>query len=206
MLRLVVNNSSAVEKLDGITCRNSCELFDEITETCSIKKNVNIDSSFETKRCGHYLPKNVTSKLPTRFSLIQEDDEYLLEDENIFHELIGSKNITNESNYPLQPDFPSKREDATWFISPCGTYGCWIINNYKKKFLPVSGDGNVEMGWNKRVYQSIIPLHDHKSSLSLASRMAWIVDEEGYGQYALLLNGKISSLSSTRPPNWKKTY
>jgi hypothetical protein len=61
-----------------------------------------------------------------------------------------------------------------------------------------------EFGWTKKVYKSPIPLHDHKSSLSLASKVVWVIDEDSYGQYALLVNGQITSFSSPKPLNWVK--
>ncbi|MFT9493861.1 hypothetical protein [Anaerosolibacter sp.] len=206
-----MDNIKQTSKDNGITCRNSCELFDSITESCSIKERVNVDSAFEASRCGHFFqksPENVQPKrMPSfKFSLIEEDQDYLLDDEEIFHELIGNKFDKKESTYPLQPDFPSKRVDASWYVSPCQTYGCWIINNYKKPLpLPTEID-QAEKGWGKKVYRSPIPLHDHKTSLSLASKIAWVIDEEGYGQYSLLVNGKISTISSPKPSNWKRKY
>ncbi|MEY8742007.1 hypothetical protein AB9M62_21265 [Bacillales bacterium AN1005] len=52
----------------------------------------------------------------------------------------------------------------------------------------------VEKGWHENAYRSPIPLHDQKSSLGLASRIAWILDEDGYGQYALVFNGNITTI------------
>lgn len=206
-----MDNIKQTLKNNSTTCRNSCELFDGITESCSIKEKVNVDIAFEASRCGHFLQKAPETfplkKTPSfKFSLIEEEDDYLIDDEEIFHELIGSKFDKRESTYPLQPDFPSKREDASWYVSPSGTYGCWIINNYIKPLpLPVDID-QAEKGWSKKVYRSPIPLHDHKTSISLASKIAWVIDEEGYGQFSLLVNGKISTISVPKPSNWKRKY
>ncbi|WP_374717788.1 hypothetical protein [Neobacillus sp.] len=208
MLKLVVDNSNGNKK-NMITCRNACDLFDYNTESCSIKNNVNVDSPYETSRCGHFLNKasmnyeELNSNF--RFSLIGDEDDFLIDDEEIFHELIGTKASIKQSTYPLNPDFPSKRDDAKWFVSPDGQYGCWIINMSKKPMpLPINIE-QAEKGWNKNVYKSPIPLHDHKTSLTLASKVAWVIDEEGYGQYCLLVNGKISTISSPKPYNWNKS-
>jgi hypothetical protein len=212
MLKLVVNNRRVSNmNTDAITCRNSCDLFDSITENCSIKQNVKVDSPFEASRCGNFISKDsmsLKSHLGFKFSLIEDDHDFILDDEEMFHEFMGDNKAfeKSKSTYPLQPDFPSKREDASWYVSPCGTYGCWIINQYKKPLPFPSSLERAEKGWNKKVYRSPIPLHDHKTSLSLASKMAWVVDEEGYGQYTLLVNGRISTISSPKPTNWQRKY
>lgn len=207
MLKLVVDNIRSNNSNHPITCRNSCDLFDEITGMCSINQNLNVDSAYEAARCGFFifresmeLPKHTQQK----FSLTEEDADYLLDDEEIFHQLIGKSVYKEEYRYPHEPDFSSYREDAKWFISPYGTYGCWIINNYKKPIVIPPSKDMAEKGWSTKVYKSPIPLHDHKSALSIASKMAWVIDEDGYGQYALLVNGKISSISSPKPANWKR--
>ncbi len=209
MLKLVVDNDNQMDKAatNVITCRNSCELFDDITESCSIKQNINVDSAFELKRCGNFFPKLKQigeNTMKTRFSLIEEDDEYLIEDEDMFKDLIGSQFNHKESTYPNIPDYPARREDAMWYVSPSGTFGCWIINHSASKFLSIPKDGLPEQGWSEKVYKSPLPLHDHKTSLSLASKMAWFVDADGFGQYVLLVNGRISTLTSPRPKNWNK--
>jgi hypothetical protein len=210
MLKLVVDNNRRLSQMNTITCRNSCELFDSITESCSIKEKVNVDSPYEASRCGHFMIKGSMSietknNIEFKFSLIEEDNnEYIVDDEEIFHELIGNKFDKSRSTYPSQPDFPSKREDAFWYVSPCGTYGCWIINHFKSPLSFTASIERVEKGWSKKVYRSPIPLHDHKTSLALASKIAWAIDEEGYGQYNLLVNGTISTISSPKPVNWKR--
>lgn len=209
MLKLVVDNCKAASE-NLITCRNSCELFDGITGSCSVKEKVNVDSSYEASCCGHFLNKDVMAtqqKCHTqfKFSLIEEENDYLIDDE-IFHELIGNRFNKTESTYPLKPDVPSKSEDAKWYVSRCGTFGCWLINQYKKPLSLPSKIDCAEKGWSKNVYKSPVPLHNHKTSLSLSSRIAWVIDEDGYGQYALLVNGRISTISSPKPINWKRKY
>ncbi|KZE67954.1 hypothetical protein AWM68_17430 [Fictibacillus phosphorivorans] len=209
MLKLIVDNDQNQNNPFAVTCRNSCDLFDGITGVCSIHQNVNVDSEYEAARCGNFLSRefkelSTNEHIPFKFSLIEEEADYLLDDEEIFHELTGSSVYKKEYTYPNQPDFSAHRDDASWFISPCGTFACWIVNQYNKpQRVPKSMEDAVK-GWSKKVYKSPIPLHDHKSSLSIASKMAWVIDEDGYGQYALLVNGRISSISSPKPKNWKK--
>lgn len=209
MLRLVVDNSQ-INYNNLTTCRNSCDLFDEKTGQCSINKGLDVDSAYEVARCGFFIYresmelKKENKPVHQRFSLIEEDADYLLNDEEIFHQLIGKSVLKEKYTYPVEPDFSSFRDDARWFISQCGTYGCWVVNLYKKPLSIPKSKEIAEKGWSSKVYKSPIPLHDHKSSLSIASKMAWVIDEDGFGQYALLVNGKISSISSPKPINWKK--
>ncbi|MEG6533730.1 hypothetical protein NSQ82_20565 [Caldifermentibacillus hisashii] len=205
MLKLIVDNT---KKRDIITCRNSCELFDPITESCGIKENVNVDSQYETARCQNFLNKSIVSqsKNTIRWNLIGEEEDFIIDDDELFHELIGKKKDMSQSLYPLKPDFSSKREDAYWYVSPDGNFGCWVINDYKKPFKIPSSIDKAEKGWSYRVYKSPIPLHDHKTPISLASKVAWYIDEEGYGQYVLLICGKISAISSPKPSNWRNSH
>ena len=212
MLELIVCNKS-IQKKDNVkkTCRNACDLFDEFTGTCSINHKKNFDNPFVTMNCEHYLDKelvkesqNLKEHTKFKFSLIEEEADYLLDDEDIFHQLKGNSLYKREYSYPKTPDFSSGREDAYWFISSCGKFGCWIINNSNRIMdVPASLDRAIK-GWTPKVYKSPVPLHDHKSSLSLASKIAWVVDEEGYGQYALLVNGDVSRITSPKPENWIK--
>jgi hypothetical protein len=208
MLKLVVNNKDkGLNKMNPISCRNSCELFDTITEQCSIKENVNVDSPFEAARCGHFMYRDSMklhrNHLNFKLTLIEDENDYILDDEDLFHELVGNKFDKTTSTYPLKPDFPSKREDATWYVSADGSYGCWIINQCNKPLSIPTSIERAEKGWSKKVYKSPVPLHDHKTSLSLASKIAWVIDKDGYGQYNLLVNGKISTISSPKPADWK---
>lgn len=211
LLKLIVNNTTSnQENQEKLTCRNSCEYFDEITESCSIKANVNVDSTYEVLRCSQFFGKIIPDEnyeALKAFSL-QADVSSVADEESdsMFKELLGQKEILDASNYPLEPDFPSRRSDASWFVAPCGTYGCWIINKNLNRLSIVKDIAQVEKGWHDTVYKSPIPLHDHQSSLGLASRIAWVVDENGFGQYALLINGNVSDIRYPRPKDWKRSY
>lgn len=214
MLKLVVDNTQKVKNKYSrkkFTCRNSCEWFDPISESCIIRMNVNVDSEHELRRCMEFIPRTDDDyqdfldylEFVDEYDIDFDYDDGLLDDDDIFHELVGTKESPSPSKYPLEPDYPSRRDDATWYVSPDGTFGCWIINHYDKPMpIPESMD-KAEKGWSKRVYKSPVPLHDHKTSKSLASKMAWYVDESGYGQYVLLVNGKISQITAPKPLNWK---
>jgi hypothetical protein len=210
MVKLVVNNKAkSKSKNPSLTCRNNCELFDEITGTCSIHHGIDPDNPLIALRCGEIIYKEVNSHQRVfnpskmiKYTLIEEEADYTFDDQEVFLELMGDKFDPSKSRYPLSPDFPSRRDDAIWYVSPDQTFGCWIINKSKRRFVTVPKDNSVEFGWSKKVYKSPFPLHDHKASKSLASRMAWYVDEDGYGQYVILLNGKISMISAPKPRNW----
>ncbi|MFC0273595.1 hypothetical protein ACFFIX_19575 [Metabacillus herbersteinensis] len=208
-LMLVVDNSSKdkIKKLP--TCRKNCELFDPITNQCGINHNINADDPYLAARCGDMIYKDETDdsvfiphpveNVKVKYTLIEDEFECELEDD-FFKEFNGQKFDILNSTYPSQPDYPANRDDAIWYVSPCGKWGAWVVNKSKKRFLTVTNV--VKNGWSTNVYMSPYPLHDHNSSLTLASRMAWFVDEDGYGQYVILGNGKISMISSTRPEGW----
>lgn len=198
MLSLVVNNDTK-KKLHQ-TCRTQCQLFDDITNSCSIKLNVDVDNPRAFYQCGHVLLKDDMPNAEFDFAM---EEEWVIEDEDVFHELWGDRFNQESSQYPLRPDFPSKRSDAIWYVSPDQTFGCWIVNQSKHKFLSVPALGEVESGWSKHVYKSPFPLHDHHSSACLCSKIVWLVDEDGFGQYVLLMNGKISEISYPKPKDWK---
>ena len=200
---MTINNKE--KNKNHVSCRRSCLLFDTITEKCSIKDGVNVDSPYEVLRCYHFINKNETdSDFDSSDDYIDLEHSEWIDDDDIFYEFIGGSRINEEnSKYPHEPDFPSKREDAYWYVSPEKDFGCWIINKYKKPMLIPRSIEEAEKGWSWKVYKSPIPLHNHNTSLSLASKMAWYIDKDGYGQYVLLANGKISTISSPKPSFWK---
>ncbi|MDC3424389.1 hypothetical protein NC797_07695 [Aquibacillus sp. 3ASR75-11] len=209
-LQLVVDNTLNKKERTAPTCRLNCELFDPVTKECGINHEINPDDPLLAARCGDmiykdedddsvYLPE-ADEQSEIEYTLTEEEVDF--EDEMMFMEFNGDKFNAVQSTYPEQPDYPASRDDAIWYISPCGAYGCWIVNKSQKRFMAVTND-KVKSGWSKNVYKSPYPLHNHNTALSLASRMAWYVDEEGYGQYVILANGKISMISSPKPLDWK---
>ncbi|WP_163537343.1 hypothetical protein [Gracilibacillus sp. YIM 98692] len=215
MLRVVVDNTIKYKrkKKDIPTCRTHCELFDPFTEECGVFKDVKVDDPSIAIRCGHMIPKEEPEDeslyLPSTIEDEEESDYVLTEEivsydnDNTFYEFNGEKFVEKDSSYPSKPDYDSQREDAIWYISEDESFGCWIINKSKHKFLDVSHTKEVKKGWHEKVYQSPFPLHDHKAALTLASKMVWFVDRDGYGQYALLHDGKVAMISSPRPKGWK---
>ncbi|QAS54862.1 hypothetical protein [Halobacillus litoralis] len=210
MLKLIVDNTHLEDEYTAPTCRANCELFDPITEECGVKHNINPDDPLLASRCGDMIYKDEEDTSVYLPSTPDFEGEALIEDgfeedleEEMFLTLNGETFDELQSKYPVEPDYPSKREDATWFISNDKSFGCWLINKSKKRFMVIENEKYPEKGWSRNIYKSPYPLHDHKAALEIASKMAWYVDEEGYGQYVLLCNGKVSMLSATKPINWE---
>jgi len=82
------------------------------------------------------------------------------------------------------------REDARWYVSPDGTYGCWIVNESDRHFLSVFNNTKPA----GKSYRSAVPLHNHKTQGSLKHHVCWYINESGTGQYGLLINGKIKNI------------
>ncbi|MBT2663877.1 hypothetical protein [Bacillus sp. ISL-45] len=179
MLKLIIDNTYL-----GQTCRFKCDLFDDITEQCSIRKTNRIDDPETLCSCKYFIPKGWSE---TEKNYLQNNKLEQLQDGcNLDYKL-----------YPEEPLEESKRDDAIWYKSLCGKYGCWIINHSSKKFFAVSNLSNgFVSGKGRRVYKSPFPLHDHKAPLVIASKVAWYVNEEGYGKYVLLNNGEIVNFSN----------
>ncbi|RFB11455.1 hypothetical protein DZB84_20525 [Bacillus sp. HNG] len=208
-LRLAIDNTKNKNSIP--TCRNNCELFDPLSEQCGIHNNINPDNPTLIFRCGDVIYKEqkdvfVNYSLPANTDLRNtslHEDEFESEccDESTFFEIMGVKFDESKSTYPSIPDYLSNRNDAIWYIDPKEEWGCWIINKSKQRFMVVN-EGALTQGWAKNVYKSPYPVHNHNASLPLASKMAWYVDEDGYGQYVILVNGNFSMISSPRPKHW----
>lgn len=207
-LKLVVDNrlDSKSDLKYGKTCRSHCTFFDLRSNKCGIFKNIKADDPRTVYRCQKFSEWNLDQKMEQKevYELIEDDFTVEFEDENFVFELMGETFNSDNSTYPLEPDVASGRDDAIWYCAADKSFGCWIINKSAKRFLQVKEKQEVEPGWMKKIYRSPYPLHDHASSDPLKSRMAWFVDENGWGQYVLLINGKVEMLSSPKPSNWNK--
>lgn len=203
-LKVVVDNTVKQNevKKEMKTCRTHCFYFDSRTQKCGIFSNIKADDPKTVYRCQRF--SDWTEESEEIYELIEDEFTVEFEDEKFLFELMGDKFSQKNSKYPLEPDFNSNRDDAVWYVSPNKSFGCWMINKSKKRFVGVSLERRAEIGWIKKIYKSPFPLHDHESSTPLKSRMAWYVDEQGWGQYVLLVNGKIEMLSAPKPSNWER--
>lgn len=73
-------------------------------------------------------------------------------------------------------------------------YGCWIVNDSKKRFAlakQVPSDNNSSL----EKYASPFPLHDHGAKEGIRHYMCWYVNEKGIGGYHLLIGGVIMKVA-----------
>lgn len=154
-MRDVSTTQSEKLKNSKISCYQ-CELFDSTTNKCGVFQ---IETASRVTKCHLY----------TQSTLLDEIDCMINKDEQ----------------YPNNPSFTPNIPNVFWYISPELTFGCWIINKYKRRFLLANlsiTDEQIKSG----VYQSIIPLHKHPSANSLRSHLAWYINEAGEGKYVLI--------------------
>lgn len=198
MFKIISKNTSIVKN-----CKTQCELYNHSINSC-VFKDLNYDDPNTLKRCLNFLPINDTSFLYTeknKPNTIETDYDFVFE-------IIGKRNVEDVSNlYPLEPemDFSETIPNIYWYVEPNKTYGCWILKHKNKPFAAIpNSKEQAERGWVKSIYRSPIPLHDHAASKSLESRMCWFVDEDGWGQYTLILANQIKFITYPKPLNFKK--
>lgn len=185
MLRLITNKHNT-NYSNLPTCRTNCSLYDPITDECGIWKNINVSNPKFYLSCNQNLP--ITSE---DFMIDDLNEEYIMDDDSeaLFTEIeLQGKTGTDKLKYPYIPDIESNRDDAVWFVSHDKSFGCWIVNHYKKKLYDLN---RVHKPKKQKRYYSPIPLHDHKTSKHLASHMCWYINPEGIGEYRFLANGKL---------------
>lgn len=191
------------------TCKKSCTLYNDKLQTCPMFKGLDYNDPNIVKRCLEFTDREETESLYNEednisiLSLIEEQTEE--GDLGFQFEVSGRNRMNSDDLYPLQPNgVRHNPEHFYWFVSPDQTYGCWIKkqNNNTVYSIP-SNRESAQKGWADNIYKSPIPLHDHKASESLQSRMCWFVDNEGWGQYTVIIANDISFLTFPKPPNWE---
>lgn len=217
MLKLVADNTNKNvenETRDNRTllktCETSCVLFNHEKNVCPMFKGLNYEDPNVVKRCMEFTDIKQTEALyhedehrNTVVTLIE--DEYSVEtDMDFLFELMGKKDSEKESKYPVKADmeFDKTMEGLFWFVSPDRKFGCWIKNNKLFGAIPGSRE-KAEKGWKENIYRSPIPLHDHVASESLKTRMCWFVDDDGWGQYTVIVANKIKFITFPKPNTWK---
>ncbi len=206
MLKLVVDNTNEnnVNGSQDKTCRSHCLNFDASTNECGFFKDINLDDPKTTERCQKYFEweKDLDVEEEEIFELIDDEFSVEFESSDFPFEIMGDKFEKGQSEYPFAPDFDCGHEDGIWFVAEDESFGCWIINHSKKRFLDVNSHVAAKEGWSEKIYKSPYPLHNHNASAPLCSRMAWYVEQDGYGQYVLVINGKIQMLTEKKPKSW----
>lgn len=182
-------------------CKTHCELYNHNENSC-IFKGLNYDNPHTLKRCLNYSPKD-TVNFSEQPIAMEKDSNF-----DFLFNLIGERDIEDTTtNYPLVPeiDFSQTIPNIHWYIAPEQAFGCWIMKHTNKPFAAIpSSRENAEQGWVDSIYRSPIPLHDHAASQNLKSRMCWFVDEDGWGQYTLIIANKIKFITYPKPPYYKK--
>lgn len=191
MLHLVSSNE--VNENSQPNCWD-CQLFNVEFECCPIIQGVDYKKGTIARRCQAFrYTKGID---PSRHSI----DDCSEDDSSIFDFFInGERN--HHIIYPEKPLLPATTQEGVyWYKSPTNMWGCWILNESKKKLMPTPQDiYQAEKGWADKVYRSPVPLHDHECHKDLRSRICWYIDDEGWGQYVILLANEIGYLSYPKP-------
>lgn len=204
MLKLIASNSEATHHIK--TCSTSCILFNTKDQCCPIFKSINYEDPNVVKCCLEYIDIKSTEEQYDNFSKNQLEDDKPASLDFVL-DLTFDKKGTEIFNYPFEPeiDFSISMPDIYWYVEPNGLYGCWIKKhpNQRLAATPLSKE-LAEKGWVDTIYRSPIPLHDHAASPSLKTRMCWLVDADGWGQYTLIIANKIKYITYPKPPYYKK--
>lgn len=192
MLTLVVNNEQKIEKAETVntelfdTCRNTCTQFNKELEICSLNLTTDFDNPFTHHMCDYFTEDtNVSSNM--FFNDIEDTDDEEVDLLDITIRALAEDNDTDLSNgkYPIEPGIEPLYNSATWYTSENNTYGCWIVNDYKRKFL---------LADQMSEQHSLTPTRPHNASKRLAPHICWYINTEGQGQYCLLIGGLLSEI------------
>ncbi len=123
--------------------------------------------------------------------------------------VLSSESWTNDGfwesiydGYPHKAPCKPHRSDMVWYVSP-GTqhFGVWVLNQSKEGIEVTRG----QYGWNPLVRKSTAPPSEPLNVKNVESRncVCWIVDEEGYGQYGMVMSDGYVWAPHKKPKNWK---
>jgi hypothetical protein len=123
--------------------------------------------------------------------------KYFTDADNWQHD---GKQRTLYDGYPKMFPCDPIRSDMVWYVSNQG-YGTWVINQSKKE---IAQEAEMTWGWSPFVWKSTVPVHEpfNLRQKEMRNHIAWIVDEDGYGQYGLVTNGGDLWVPHARPDNW----
>jgi hypothetical protein len=179
------------------TCETHCELYDPIEQACSIYgMQKDMSDPYTALTCEHILYKMDVS-LGERIAFDERRgtaiEEEIWETNEMFESFLPLGAV-KPSQYPLEPDIPCPIVGAKWFVSPCGTFGCWILFE-RPRLMSIPDPSKVVRpdGRFPNHYASPVPLHNHKAHEFLRSYMVWYVHPNGTGEYRVIQgNGTLS--------------
>ncbi|CAG7651514.1 hypothetical protein ACFQI7_28135 [Paenibacillus allorhizosphaerae] len=126
-----------------------------------------------------------------------------------FHEYVMSTEAwlndgywdTLYEGYPMLPPSLAPIKDAVWYVGGDHKhFGVWLLNQSNKPVTKVDG----HFGWNPLVRKSVAPPFEpvNISDTAQRKRIAWIVDENGYGQYGMIMENGYVWVPAPRPQHW----
>ncbi|RUS44906.1 hypothetical protein [Cohnella sp. AR92] len=112
------------------------------------------------------------------------------------------KSRTLYEGYPAMKPCNPIRDDMVWYVNEEAGFGTWIIN---KSALSIQENEERVWGWSPFVRKSTAPIHEplNLTQKEMRHHLAWIVDEEGYGQYGLVTNTGEQWVPHPRPSGWR---
>jgi hypothetical protein len=134
----------------------------------------------------------VNDEVNTYYKYFTDSDDWQIE----------GKRQTLYDGYPdVQPCNPV-RCDIVWYVNHQFDYGTWVINSSKQR---ITENGELVWGWSPFVRKSSAPVHEplNLTQREMRNHVAWIVDEDGYGQYGLVTNTGDLWVPHPKPDNWR---
>lgn len=169
----LINKNYSENDNNQPTCQTHCLFYDNKTAKCGYFNNEVPKDALYTAKCNEYIGKE--------------------EWEGYTDDILSEENsVESSSAYPFVPQEGLDREDAVWYVSPDEQFGCWIISlSEKQRFMTINSlQINKELIRSGK-YRSPYPLHNHGYEGESASQIAWVIDEQGIGQYAWVIAGDI---------------
>lgn len=173
-------------------CRTACAFFIEKENACPYYAYIDADDPSFVHPCLEY------TEATRDYSFLEE---HVMGSDDFSFQIQGDSSLAL-SLYPYSSDLPLRQQvdGLVWYTSPGNLFGAWVLQEAMRPMA--MKQTSVKQGWAKYVYQSPIPLHDHVASATLCSRICWYIDDDGYGQYTLIVGGQIKMISHPRPENW----
>ena len=176
------------KKINLPTCASHCELYDPIHQICSIYGETKAPNDPKTAlTCENILYKSDISLYERVVTeVVKQEETDIWETSDMFEQHLPAMK-TRKSNYPFEPDIVCPINGAYWYTSPCGTFGCWIMQE-RRQLMRIPTIEEVKDGKDTfpNHYRSPIPLHNHAAHEFLRSYMVWYVHSNGIGEYRVI--------------------